>query len=132
MDEGAAGMDIGGLLENTRNPKVDNFNDMRLHENLLRGIKAYGIEKPSRLDQQAIVPCCEGRDLIARVQSDQEAMTTFAIVLLQQLATKTGGADTRNCQTLVLAKSRETAHQVTAFARRLCFRFCVVECKQHN
>jgi len=35
----------------------ENFDDMNLKEELLRGIYAYGFEKPSAIQQRAIVPC---------------------------------------------------------------------------
>jgi len=34
----------------------DNFDNMGLKEDLLRGIYAYGFEKPSAIQQRAIVP----------------------------------------------------------------------------
>lgn len=33
---------------------------MNLKENLLRGIYAFGFEKPSAIQQRAIVPCTSG------------------------------------------------------------------------
>ena len=38
----------------------DNFDDMNLKENLLRGIFAYGFEKPSAIQQRAIMPVIKG------------------------------------------------------------------------
>lgn len=40
---------------------VDSFDDMNLREALLRGIYAYGFEKPSAIQQRAILPCIKGR-----------------------------------------------------------------------
>lgn len=40
---------------------VDNFDDMNLREELLRGIYAYGFEKPSAIQQRAIIPCIKGK-----------------------------------------------------------------------
>lgn len=37
------------------NEIVDNFDDMNLKESLLRGIYAYGFEKPSAIQQRAIL-----------------------------------------------------------------------------
>ena len=34
---------------------------MNLREDLLRGIYAYGFEKPSAIQQRAIVPCIRGK-----------------------------------------------------------------------
>lgn len=42
---------------------------MELPEELLRGIYAYGFEKPSAIQQRAIKPVMMGRDLIAQAQS---------------------------------------------------------------
>lgn len=39
---------------------MDNFDDMNLREELLRGIYAYGFEKPSAIQQRAIIPCIKG------------------------------------------------------------------------
>lgn len=42
---------------------VDNFDDMNLRDELLRGIYAYGFEKPSAIQQRAIIPCVKGESL---------------------------------------------------------------------
>jgi hypothetical protein len=47
----------------------DNFDNMALREDLLRGIYAYGFEKPSAIQQRAIMPLIKGKDLIAQAQS---------------------------------------------------------------
>lgn len=48
---------------------AENFDDMELSEELLRGIYAYGFEKPSAIQQRAIIPCVRGNDVIAQAQS---------------------------------------------------------------
>ena len=45
------------------------FDAMDLKEDLLRGIYAYGFEKPSAIQQRAIKPTLMGKDLIAQAQS---------------------------------------------------------------
>lgn len=52
------------LLQSNWNEIVDNFDDMNLKESLLRGIYAYGFEKPSAIQQRAIIPCIKGRGAI--------------------------------------------------------------------
>ena len=42
---------------------------MDLKEDLLRGIYAYGFEKPSAIQQRAVKPILMGRDVIAQAQS---------------------------------------------------------------
>ena len=48
---------------------VTSFDDMDLNEELLRGIYAYGFEKPSAIQQRAVKPILTGRDVIAQAQS---------------------------------------------------------------
>lgn len=43
------------------NQIVDSFDEMNLREALLRGIYAYGFEKPSAIQQRAIIPCIKGK-----------------------------------------------------------------------
>lgn len=40
---------------------TDSFDEMNLREALLRGIYAYGFEKPSAIQQRAIMPCIKGK-----------------------------------------------------------------------
>ncbi|XWS14796.1 hypothetical protein CRYUN_Cryun35bG0039000 [Craigia yunnanensis] len=42
----------------------ESFDKMGLKENLLRGIYAYGFEKPSAIQQKGIVLFCKGLDVI--------------------------------------------------------------------
>jgi len=84
-----------------------NFDDMNLRENLLRGIYAYGFEKPSAIQQRAILPVLEGHDTIAQAQSGTGKTATFAISVLQKL-----DLTLNNCQALVLAPTRELAQQI--------------------
>ena len=54
---GPEGMDPDGVIKSNWNEIVDNFDDINLKESLLRGIYAYGFEKPSAIQQRAIIPC---------------------------------------------------------------------------
>lgn len=45
------------------------FDAMNLKPDLLKGIYAYGFEKPSAIQQRAIKPIVRGRDVIAQSQS---------------------------------------------------------------
>lgn len=69
--DGPAGMDPEGVIESTWHEVYDNFDDMNLREELLRGIYGYGFEKPSAIQQRAIIPCVKGRDVIAQAQSGE-------------------------------------------------------------
>jgi translation initiation factor 4A len=87
--------------------KVDSFDNMGLREELLRGIYSYGFERPSAIQQKAIVPTIRGKDVIAQAQSGTGKTATFAIGALQQI-----NFATRTCQSLILAPTRELAAQI--------------------
>merc|ERR1712226_1526822 len=92
--------DISTQIESTWTEVVDNFDDMSLRENLLRGIFAYGFEKPSAIQQRAIMPAVKGYDLIAQAQSGTGKTATFSVAILQQIDCMESRAV---CQALVLA-----------------------------
>jgi len=105
--DGPAGMEPEGLIESNWDEVCENFDDMNLKEELLRGIYAYGFEKPSAIQQRAIVPCIKGMDVIAQAQSGTGKTATFSISILQQIDT-----NLRECQALILAPTRELAQQI--------------------
>jgi len=105
--DGPAGMEVGGIIESNWDEVVDNFDAMNLKDKLLRGIYAYGFEKPSAIQQRAIIPCIRGRDVIAQAQSGTGKTATFSIAILQTIDT-----EVRGCQALVLAPTRELATQI--------------------
>jgi ATP-dependent RNA helicase len=89
----------------------------------LRGIYAYSeypvflpiitltpfadFEKPSAIQQRAILPIVSGRDVIAQAQSGTGKTATFSISILQSIDTSI-----RECQALVLSPTRELAVQI--------------------
>lgn len=83
------------------------FDDMGLKEDLLRGVYAYGFEKPSKIQQTAIVPIVQGRNIIAQAQSGTGKTGTFGIGILQRIDT-----DSNSTQALVLAPTRELVDQI--------------------
>jgi len=105
--DGPAGMDPDGLIESNWEEVCENFDDMNLKEELLRGIYAYGFEKPSAIQQRAIVPCIKGFDVIAQAQSGTGKTATFSISILQMV-----DKGLRECQALILAPTRELAQQI--------------------
>merc|ERR1712002_568087 len=86
---------------------VPTFDSMGIREDLLRGIYAYGLEKPSAIQQRAIKQIIKGRDVIAQAQSGTGKTATFSISTLQVLDTSV-----RETQALILCPTRELAQQV--------------------
>jgi len=110
-ERGEDGENMGGLtdadIESNWEEAIDSFDAMELPEELLRGIYAYGFEKPSAIQQRAVRPTILGRDLIAQAQSGTGKTATFAVGTLAKL-----DPSINNCQSLILAPTRELAQQI--------------------
>ncbi|ELK34777.1 Eukaryotic initiation factor 4A-III [Myotis davidii] len=83
------------------------FDSRGLQEDLLRGIHAYGFEKPCAIQLRTIRQIIRERDLIAQAQSGTGKTVTFSISVLQCLDTPV-----REAQALILAPTRELAVQI--------------------
>lgn len=87
-------------------PVCESFYDMDLKDDLLRGIYSYGYERPSAIQQRAIMPVVDGRDTIGQAQSGTGKTATFLVGALQRMDCKLNA-----CQALVLCPTRELAMQ---------------------
>merc|ERR1712084_206019 len=97
--------DSAGIeLDSNWDEITETFDDMELREDLLRGIYAYGFEKPSAIQQKAVKPMMLGRDVIAQAQSGTGKTATFAVGTLQKI-----DLQKKFCQALILAPTREQA-----------------------
>lgn len=93
---------------------VKNWDELNIPIDLLRGIYAYGFEKPSNIQSLACPPLINGRDLLAQAQSGTGKTGAFTVGALaridpQQLAT----------QVVILSPTRELALQTTDVAKNL-------------
>ena len=53
------------IIESSENLEVVNsFDELNLREDLLRGVYAYGFDKPSAVQKRAILPILKNRDVI--------------------------------------------------------------------
>jgi len=84
------------------------FDEMKLSEGLLRGVYAHGYERPSAIQQRAIVPAITGRDVIAQAQSGTGKTCAFTVATLQQIDYNT---EHPVCQAIVLSPTKELAEQ---------------------
>ena len=92
----------------------ESFEDMNIKEKLLRGVFAYGYEKPSYIQSKAIVPFIEGNDVIAQAQSGTGKTATFSISLLQKI-----DENMNETQAIVLSHTRELALQIKNVIKNL-------------
>jgi superfamily II DNA/RNA helicase len=96
---------VGSMFSSIHTP-CTTFDEMNLKADLLKGIYAYGFEKPSAIQQRAIKPIMLGRDVIAQSQSGTGKTAVFSIASLQLL-----DQTSRDVQVLVLSPTRELAEQ---------------------
>lgn len=103
-------------IETNYDKVVYEFDDMNLNEKLLRGVFGYGFNKPSAIQQRAIMPIIEGNDVLAQAQSGTGKTGTFSIAALQ-------GIDPaiKAPQALMLAPTRELALQIQKVVMALGF-----------
>jgi ATP-dependent RNA helicase len=100
-------MDDSVNFETSNGVKViSTFDAMGLREELLRGLYAYGFEKPSAIQQRAVIPILQKRDVIAQAQSGTGKTSLIALTLCQLIDTQV-----REIQALVLSPTRELATQ---------------------
>lgn len=95
------------LIESNYDNVVYQFDDLNLKPNIVRGIFGYGYETPSAIQQRAILPITEGRDVLAQAQSGTGKTATFTISALQRI-----DENEKSTQALILAPTRELALQI--------------------
>ena len=75
---------------------VTSFAEMGIKDDLLRGIYQYGFEKPSAIQQRAVVPILQGRDVIAQAQSGTGKTSMIGLTVCQTVDTSS-----RECVLLI-------------------------------
>jgi len=88
--------------------KYENWDNFNLKDDLLRGIYSYGFENPSNIQQIAIKPALDKRDLIAQAQSGSGKTGTFTISILELI-----NINVNKTQAIVVAPTRELATQIS-------------------
>ena len=102
--ESESGSEINGIDDTSY--EINSFDELDIDSDILRGIYAYGFEKPSPIQKKAIKPIIAGRDIIAQAQSGTGKTATFSIGALSMVDLKEN-----NTQVLVLSPTRELTTQ---------------------
>lgn len=105
--------DVNGT-DNRDYPEIDAFEDLPIHQNILKGIFSYGFEKPSPIQRKAITPVLDGKDVIAQAQSGMGKTATFCIGTLGLI-----NSELNEIQACVLVHTREMALQIDAVFRHI-------------
>jgi len=85
-----------------------------IDHNILRGIYSYGFEKPSPIQQRAIMPIVKGKDLIAQAQSGTGKTAAFSIGALSLV-----NLNENFTQILILSPTRELTEQTSKVIKGL-------------
>src|SRR5919112_6489133 len=91
---------------------VTAFADLGLSESALLALQDVGYEKPSPIQEQAIPPMLDGRDVIGQAQTGSGKTAAFGLPILEHV--DPGDSDV---QALVLTPTRELCIQVTQAIR---------------
>jgi ATP-dependent RNA helicase RhlE len=84
------------------------FSSLKLHPNLLKGIKELGFARPTPIQAEAIPPALEGRDVLACAMTGIGKTAAFLLPILHRLMDKPRGTT----RALVLTPTRELAAQI--------------------
>ena len=84
------------------------FTSLKLHPDLLKGLKELGFPRPTPIQTDAIPPALAGRDVLACAVTGSGKTAAFLLPILHQLIAKPRGTT----RALVLTPTRELAAQI--------------------
>ncbi len=87
-----------------------NFSEFNLDTRVLEGIEAMGYEKATPVQEQAIPPILEGRDILATAQTGTGKTAAFLLPLIHKIVQE--NTENHHIKALVIAPTRELAIQI--------------------
>ena len=84
-----------------------NFKSLSLHDAVMSGIEDSGYLTPTPIQEKAIPPVMEGKDLIGLAQTGTGKTAAFVLPVLHRLMTRADG----NVRALIVSPTRELAEQ---------------------
>lgn len=96
------------VIFDSKEQVTHSWDELEIDKNILRGIFGYGFESPSPIQQRAIKPIIDGRDVIAQAQSGTGKTATFTIGALQRV-----NISEHSTQVLILSPTRELTTQTS-------------------
>ena len=85
-----------------------NFSMFDFHPRIMAGVQALGYVTPTPIQQQAILPALQGRDVMGLAQTGTGKTAAFALPILQRLLQRPH----RHVRALIIAPTRELAEQI--------------------
>lgn len=86
---------------------AENWDELNINPDILRGIYSYGFEKPSEIQKKSIPVICDKKDVIAQAQSGMGKTGAFTIGTLSLLDT-----NVNKLQAVILAPTHELVKQI--------------------
>ena len=105
---------MGSICESNTLKVYETFDEMGLSDSLLRGIYSYGYERPSKIQQLAIVPIKEHNDILAQAQSGTGKSCSFIVGSMSLI-----DVNIQKLQVMVLVPTQELAKQIHGVAQAL-------------
>ena len=107
-----------------------NFSDLKLIKPLLSALEKKGYQNPTPIQEQAIVPILEGKDIFGCAQTGTGKTAAFALPILQLLHETKKHQGPKTVRALILAPTRELALQIsenfTAYGQQVDIKHAVV------
>jgi translation initiation factor 4A len=94
--------------------EIDTWDELEIPSELLRGIYAYGFEKPSEIQKKSIAPVLAGRDVIAQAQSGMGKTGAFSIGTLGRI-----DVSKPKVQAILMAPTHELVKQTNSVIKAL-------------
>jgi ATP-dependent RNA helicase RhlE len=91
------------------------FSSIQLHPKIADNVRALGYRTPTPIQEQAIPPVMDGRDVMGLAQTGTGKTAAFVLPILQRLLRGPGG----KVRCLIIAPTRELAEQIHVSIREL-------------
>jgi superfamily II DNA/RNA helicase len=103
------------------------FSDFNFNKKISAGLTNHGYLAPTLIQQKAIQPILDGRDLLGLAQTGTGKTAAFVLPVLQRLSSR---ASSTSVQSLIIAPTRELAeqihHYIGTFSKHLKLHSCVI------
>lgn len=106
------------------------FKELKIIEPLLKALNEKGYTTPTEIQQQAILPALNNRDILGLAQTGTGKTAAFSLPIIQQLSLQKINSKKREIRALILTPTRELAIQIndclTDYTKYTDIRHCVI------
>lgn len=106
------------------------FKELKIIEPILKALDEKGYTTPTAIQEQAILPALENRDILGLAQTGTGKTAAFSIPIIQQLYQERNSSKRREIKALILTPTRELAIQINEclidYTKHTDIRHCVI------